>query len=77
MDSERTHELTHQGVKGVIPAARVQATGILFQNFGAAIILGGLTKEKHTGCDIWLLDLDLVIDFIEQPDRVKKTNFWT
>jgi hypothetical protein len=27
-------------------------------------------------CDAWVLDVDLLIDHIEQPDKIKKTNFW-
>lgn len=76
MDSDRTHDLTHKQVTGVIPAARVQATGQLFENIGAAVILGGMTWDGQMACDVWVLDLDLLIDYIEQPDRVKLMNFW-
>jgi len=35
---------------------------------GAAFIIGGMNKEGVLTCDIWSLDLDYLIDYIEQPD---------
>lgn len=76
-NTEKTHQLTHENVKGIIPQARVQATGVLFDNLGAAVILGGLSNSHQLACDVWTLDLDMIIDWIEQPNRFKKSNFWT
>jgi hypothetical protein len=32
---------------------------------GAAVIVGGLTKDGKLACDIWVLDVDMLIDHIE------------
>ena len=71
IDAERTHELTHNGVSG-----RVGAAGVLFENFGAAVIIGGLTAQGSTACDIWALDLDMIVNRIENPQQFKPENVW-
>ena len=76
MDSERTHELTHDGITGYIPSGRMFSSAVLFENFGAAVMIGGLTKEGVAG-DIWALDLDMVVNLVEQPKKYKKENVWT
>ena len=49
---------------------------VLFENFGAAVMIGGLTPDGVAG-DIWALDLDMVVNLVEQPNKYKKDNVWT
>ena len=75
MDFEWTHELTHDGITGVIPSGRMFSSAVLFENFGAAVMIGGLTKDGVAG-DIWALDMDMVVNHVEQPKEYKKENVW-
>ena len=43
MDVDKTHELQHEKVSGIIPQARVQATMNYMADFGAAILIGGMS----------------------------------
>lgn len=76
MDASRTHELVHEGVSGDIPTGRVGAQAVLLENFGAAILIGGLTNSGKIACDIWRLDLDEIVSYVEQPNKVRKSNVW-
>lgn len=46
------------------------------QDFGAAVLIGGMSKIGETACDVWALDVDMVINFIENPKKYQKTNVW-
>jgi len=39
----------------------------LFENLGAMIMVGGLSNSHSLACDLWTLDLDMIVDWIEQP----------
>lgn len=45
-------------------------------DFGAAILIGGMSKIGETSCDVWALDVDMVLNFIENPKKYKKENVW-
>ncbi len=42
----------HEGITGEIPTGRVSAAGVLFEDFGAAIITGGLLETGQVACDV-------------------------
>lgn len=75
IDSDKMHQLAHDGLEGIIPSARYGSKGVLFQDFGSAILIGGMTKEG-IACDIWSIDLDYIINLVERPDKYKKENIW-
>ena len=50
--------------------------GCVMEQFGAAIMVGGKYKDGQPLCDIWVLDLDAVVYFVENPGS-ELTNFWT
>ena len=58
----------HLNVVGVLPDGRAQMDGCVMEQFGAAIMVGGKFKDGQTLCDMWVLDLDAVIYFVENPD---------
>ncbi len=35
-----------------------------------------MSKIGETACDVWALDVDMVINFIENPKKYQKTNVW-
>ena len=76
MDPANIHELTHKKIEGYIPAPRVYATGEMNSKFGAAYILGGRDRLGVPVCDMWSLDVELMIEKIESPDTVNFTNIW-
>ena len=45
-------------------------------DFGAAILIGGMSWIGETSCDVWALDVDMVLNFIENPKKYKKENVW-
>jgi hypothetical protein len=75
MDSNDVHTLTHQNIQGIIPTARVYAGGVINERFGAAFITGGRTTQGPA-CDMWTLDVEKTIMFIEQPDEYVFENIW-
>jgi len=77
IDSSRMHELQHEDVQGDIPTGRVGAQAVLLENFGAAVLIGGLTKTGEIACDIWRLDLDSIVGWVEASNHIKKTNYWS
>ena len=68
MDAERTHQLKHQNIKGVIPAPRAFHSFTMLEEFGAAVMIGGMTTNEVVTCDIWTLDLDVVVNQIESSE---------
>lgn len=40
------------------------------------MLIGGLLKTGMTSCDMWSLDLDMVVNFIEHPQKYRKENVW-
>lgn len=76
MDASRTHELQKNGVTGLIPSGRVDATITLFEDYGAAVMIGGLLKSGVAACDAWVIDLDTILNFVENPTKYKQENVW-
>ena len=75
LDSDKTHILEHEGVTGGLPQARYGSSGSLFPNNGAAVIIGGMTAQG-VACDIWVMDLDYIVNYLERPDIYKRQNIW-
>ena len=75
-DGARVHELVHDGLTGSIPEGRAFAQGDVFAEFGVAIISGGILNDGTVACDLWQLDLDMVMNFIESPSKFEKENMW-
>ncbi len=39
------------------------------QDFGAAVLIGGMSKLGIPACDVWALDVDMLINFVENPKK--------
>lgn len=76
MDAENVHNLIHQDIEGIIPSPRVFAAGELNEKFGAAYITGGKTKDFKTVCDMWVLNLEKMVEYVEQPTETAFVNIW-
>lgn len=46
------------------------------QDFGAAVLIGGMSRIGQPACDVWALDVDMVLNFVENPKKFKKENVW-
>ena len=40
------------------------------------MLIGGMARIGETACDVWALDVDMVLNFIENPKKYKKENVW-
>ncbi len=77
MDSNDVHALTHQNVDGIIPSGRVHHSGEINERFGAAFITGGKVQNGQPACDMWALNIDKLIEYVERPDESLFENIWS
>ena len=75
-DAARTHELVHKEFEGGIPEQRAFATGTVFPDFGAMVMAGGLLADGSVSTDLWQLDLDQALNYIENPTKFSEQNLW-
>ena len=76
MDAKNIHNLVHQNVEGFIPSPRAFMAGTLNERFGAAFITGGKLEDSNPACDMWVLNLEMMVQFIERPDDTTFQNIW-
>lgn len=75
MDTADTHEIGRKGVSGIIPAPRMFSASIMNNDIGAGYIMGGMMAQG-VACDIWALNVDRIISYLEDDRKSPITNFW-
>lgn len=75
LDTDDTHEQTHYDIEGYMPRGRMFASGVTFHNYALGIITGGYTTEG-IACDIWGIELDNLVSFVEDRNKNPYENFW-
>jgi hypothetical protein len=75
MNTEDTHEIGRLGVEGFVPSARMFSTSIMSTETGTGFIIGGMLN-KGVACDIWSLNVDRVISYVEDKYKSPIINFW-
>lgn len=77
MDSKNIHSAQHSNIQGIIPAARSFMAGEMNDYIGAAFISGGKMQDQKTACDMWALNVDWAVQYIENPKEIRMENIWT
>lgn len=44
---------------------------------GAAFISGGKLQDQKTACDMWALNVDWAVQYVENPKEIQMENIWT
>ena len=76
MDSNDVHSLARHNVTGIVPTARTYAAGEVNHRVGNGFIVGGKTGQHKPACDMWVLNIDKMVEFVEQPHETIIENIW-
>lgn len=73
MDTSNAHELEHKKIFGDVPEGRVFSGGNVVPRYAAGYFTGGWTNEG-VACDMWSINMEKLVSFVENPTENKIKN---
>ena len=75
MNTNNTHEIGRKGVDGIVPAPRMFSASVMNTDIGTGYVMGGML-DMGTACDLWSLDIDKIILYVEDEEKAPLDNYW-
>ena len=59
-----------------VPPNRAFSSGELVTKVGAIILFSGKGENKAVFCDVWVLDVERIVNIVEDPQKYNAEDIW-